>query len=114
MSSMTNLELMEIYENVALITDQMLNAAKSEDWDLLIELETHCSTHVKTLQMNETQEELTEEMRLRKVDVIKKILADDREIRVLTEPWMAQLSQIMQSSQSSRLLTKTYGMQQNR
>jgi flagellar protein FliT len=114
MISMTNLELMEIYENVALITDKMLNAAKSEDWDLLIELETHCSTHVKTLQMNETQDELTEEMRQRKVNVIKKILADDREIRVLTEPWMEQLSQIMQSSQSSRLLTKTYGMQQNR
>lgn len=111
---MTNLEIMEIYENVAVITDKMLNAAKSEDWDLLIELETHCSTHVKTLQMNDSQDELTEEMRQRKVNVIKKILADDREIRVLTEPWMEQLSQIMQSSQSSRLLTKTYGMQQNR
>lgn len=111
---MTNLELMEIYENVAVITDQMLNAAKSEDWDLLVELETHCSSHVKTLQMNDTRDELTEEMRQRKVHVIKKILADDKEIRALTEPWMAQLSQLMQSSQSSRLLTKTYGMQQSR
>jgi flagellar protein FliT len=111
---MTNIELMSIYEKVAIITDQMLHAAKSEDWDLLIELETQCTSQVETLQKCETQDVLSEEMRQRKINVIKKILADDKQIRDLTEPWMRKLSQLMQSSQSSRLLTKTYGMQQNR
>jgi flagellar protein FliT len=111
---MTNIELMSIYEKVAQITDQMLNAAKSSDWDLLIELESQCSSEVQTLQLNESRDELPEEMRQRKIRVIKKILADDKEIRNLTEPWMRKLSLLMQSSQSSRLITNTYGMQQNR
>ena len=40
---------------------------------------------------------------------LKKILADDKEIRDITEPWMAQLSDLMKNSSTNRKLSNTYG-----
>ncbi len=55
---------------------------------------------------------LTGESRVRKVQIIKKILADDREIRNLTEPWMAQLSRLINSTGTERKLSQAYGASQ--
>jgi flagellar protein FliT len=105
---MNSMELISIYENVAEITDRMVNAARMEDWDLLTELEVVCSTRVQDIKTNESTEALPAEIRSRKIQIIKKILADDKEIRNLTEPWMAQLSNLMKNSSQSRKLSQTY------
>ncbi|MDO8702250.1 MAG: flagellar protein FliT [Undibacterium sp.] len=106
---MDSTELISMYESVAEITDRMLNAARVADWDLLAELETDCSSTVENLKSNEFPSELPPEIRDRKIQIIKKILADDREIRDITEPWMMQLANLMKSSESNRLLSQTYG-----
>ena len=107
---MNSVELISIYENVSVITDRMLDAARKADWDLLSKLETECSSQVQELRSNESASELSTDMKNRKVQIIKKILADDREIRDITEPWMAQLSKLMKSSESNRKLSQTYGI----
>ncbi|WP_019141159.1 flagellar protein FliT [Noviherbaspirillum massiliense] len=110
---MNNQEIISIYETVAGITDQMLAAARSGDWELLAELETQCSSQVEILRKNDRpREALTEAAREQKTRVIKKILADDREIRNLTEPWMAQLSVMLNSAGTERKLSRTYGASQ--
>jgi flagellar protein FliT len=106
---MNSIELISIYENVAVITDRMLNAARTADWDLLIELETECSSQVQELKISEPIGDLPLDLRNRKVQIIKKILADDREIRDITEPWMAQLADLMKNTESNRKLSQTYG-----
>ncbi|MET3117831.1 flagellar protein FliT [Undibacterium sp. GrIS 1.8] len=106
---MDSMKMMSIYENVAHITDQMLNAARTGDWDLLARLENDCSSQVQTLKANEVNTELPPDLRNKKIQIIKKILADDKEIRDLTEPWMAQLANLMKSSESSRKLSQAYG-----
>lgn len=106
---MESMELISIYENVANITDRMLKAAQVADWDLLTELETDCSSTVNQLKANEVPSDLPPEIRERKIQIIKKILADDKEIRNLTEPWMAQLTNLMKNSESNRKLSQTYG-----
>ncbi len=106
---MESTELISLYENVARITDRMLNAARKADWDLLVELETDCSSTVATLKSNELSGELPPDIRSKKIQIIKKILADDKEIREITEPWMLQLANLMKNSESSRKLTIAYG-----
>ncbi|MCU6435381.1 flagellar protein FliT [Undibacterium sp. Jales W-56] len=106
---MDSMEMISIYENVATITDQMLSAARSGDWDLLSKLEFDCSSQVQTLRVQEVELELSPDLKNKKIQIIKKILADDKEIRNLTESWMAQLANIMRSSESNRKLSRTYG-----
>lgn len=109
---MNSQEVIALYETVAVITDQMLSAARSGDWDQLALLESRCAGHVATLKMDEPPAQLTREIRVRKVQIIKQILADDREIRNIAEPWMAKLALLINTSGAQRKLTQTYGSSQ--
>lgn len=106
---MKSTELIDLYENVAVITDQMLHAARQRNWELLTKLEQNCSSTVAIIQQNETPTVLSEELRERKIRTIKKILADDKEIRNITEPWMAELSNLIRSNGTARKLNQAYG-----
>ena len=93
------------YETLSALTGKMREAAEQGEWDHLIELEKQCSQRVALMKELDAGAKLDENTRQRKVALIRKILADDAEIRNRTEPWMAQLQRIMQSArQESRLL----------
>lgn len=109
---MNSEEIISVYESVADITGQMLAAARSSDWERLAMLESRCASHVRTLEKGEPGSTLSGEMRERKLAIIQKILADDREIRNITEPWMAQLASLMNNTSTERKLSMAYGMNQ--
>ncbi|MDB5758985.1 MAG: putative flagellar protein FliT [Burkholderia sp.] len=88
-------DVIGVYENVSQLTRQMLAAARSRDWDTLHRLERDCASQVSLLREGQPPS-LTGELRARKVRLLQSILADDREIRNITEPWMDQLSLLMQ------------------
>jgi flagellar protein FliT len=106
---MNSHEVIALYETVAVITDQMLSAARSGDWDRVAVLEERCAGHVATLKSDEPPAPLTGEIRVRKVQIIKQILAHDREIRDIAEPWMARLAQMIGSTGAERKLVQAYG-----
>ncbi len=110
---MTSQEIISIYESVAVITDQMLAAARDSDWELLASLESRCSSQVDIIKKAEPLAPLTGAVRERKVRIIRKILEDDRQIRTITEPWMAQLSAMISSTGAERKLSKAYGSGQS-
>ena len=109
---MDSVELLIVYEKVASITEQMLGAARSNDWEMLEQLESDCSVHVRALKEHESPIELPLSLKERKICLIKKILADDRAIRDLTEPWMLQLTKFMHSTSPTRMLSNSYGANQ--
>jgi flagellar protein FliT len=106
---MDNLNILEVYESVADTTRQMVDAARTGDWDRLAALESHCSMQVATLKKHDASITLTGANRDKKVEIIRKILADDKEIRTITEPWMKQLTALMQSTGTERKLSQAYG-----
>ncbi|WP_420477200.1 flagellar protein FliT [Noviherbaspirillum sp. ST9] len=111
---MNSLEVISLYETVADITDQMLAAARVGDWELLAQLESRCSSQVEFIRNNEEpRQPLSPTARERKVKIIKKILDDDRQIRDITEPWMAQLSAMIKSTGTERKLSQAYGANQS-
>jgi flagellar protein FliT len=99
--------VIEKYESLARITAQMHEAAVQDEWDLLVELEEQSSAQVAELKAIDLSP-IDEETRLRKVALIKKILADDAAIRSKMEPWMDQLQRIMHAARSEDRLQKTY------
>lgn len=113
-----------LYESVADITSKMLAAARNSDWEGLCTLESDCASQVRMLKSVESAAtaenaekgvlltDLTDATRLRKRTLIEQILADDREIRHLTESWMAQLSSLLNRSRVERQLSMAYGSHQ--
>lgn len=106
---MTGQEVLSEYAAVAELTGQMLAAAEAGDWDHLVLLEQRCTRHVDALKRGEAAVALNPQGRQAKVDCIKRILADDRRIRDLTMPWMAQLSALINNSGTQRRLANAYG-----
>jgi flagellar protein FliT len=99
------------YESLSSITDEMREAAIHGDWNHLIALERKCSHHVSIMKTVDASAKLDEQSRLRKIQLIKKILADDAEIRNRTETWMKQLQQILYSNRQEQRLQQTYGVE---
>lgn len=113
---MNCVEVLDIYQKVATLTAQMRIAAQERDWELLAKLEDDCNTHVSQLKHHDVNLEenitLSFELKQKKINIIKQILADDRAIREITEPWMTELSKLMSSASTARKLSQSYGANQ--
>jgi flagellar protein FliT len=99
--------LLEEYQRLSGITGQMRDAAADGEWDRLISLEKECKRKVDEIKPRDVVPSNPEE-RAQKIALLKKILADDADIRNRTESWMEQLQRIMQSTRSEQRLQKTY------
>jgi flagellar protein FliT len=107
--TMTNQEVVHVYESMVSLTGRMVRAAESNDWDGLVLLEQECAAHVRRLKESEPQGVLDAHGRERKVTAIRQMLDDDRRIRDLTMPWMAKLTALINSSGAERRLARAYG-----
>ncbi|MBI5659689.1 MAG: flagellar protein FliT [Nitrosomonadales bacterium] len=101
-------QVIESYESLASIMGKMREAAAQGEWDRLVELEKQCGLRVEAMKARNEAAAPDENTRLRKVALIRKILADDAEIRNYTEPWMAQLQRILRSAGQERRLQRAY------
>lgn len=107
---MTNEEMIGTYESILAVTAQMLDAARAADWDLLVDRERKCRKLVESVMRANSANQMALEPRLRerKVEIIRKVLADDAEIRNLTEPWMQRLQHMLTSVGQERKLHAAY------
>ena len=83
-------EIIRVYERVASLTAQMAKAALENNWDDFERLESQCASHVnyaKTLPPATLQGASLKH----KIRLVKEIMANDRCIREITEPWQHQL-----------------------
>jgi len=107
---MTNTQVIAIYENVLAVTAPLRDAARAADWDLLVKREQECRQLVDKLLNTRSEIDivLDPQLRRRQVEIIRKVLADDAEIRNLTEPWMQRLQHLLTSVGQERKLHDAY------
>jgi flagellar protein FliT len=101
-------QVLDTYEATAEITGQMLAAARASDWERLYALETLCAEEIGRVKVRARKNALSPAERNRKIEAITKILDDDRELRVITEPWMARLSALLSGARVEGNLSRTY------
>ena len=97
-----------LYSGIADLTRQMLAAARAGDWDTLIALEKACGAEFARLLAGENGLPRDAEYQRRKADLIRGVLADDAQIRLLVEPWQARLAHLLGDSRQKQLLRRTY------
>ncbi|MGB9990991.1 flagellar protein FliT [Pseudoduganella rhizocola] len=84
---MTSNEVLSMYENIAGLTNNMVAAAQSGNWNGLERMEKHVA--VASVAVMGGVPALDGDARARKIALLKQIMANDRAIRDVTEPWMA-------------------------
>jgi len=106
--TMTTGHTLSTYESVSDLTGAMLLAARAADWDKLVALEKHCAGLIKQLRAAAGADTGDAATRVRKAQIIRKVLADDAEIRKLTTPRLAQLRGMLASAARSNKLARAY------
>jgi len=90
---MTSNEVLAMYENLATLSGRMASAAGEGDWTKLAQLETQAALQAAAAKSGVPA--LEGAQRKRKIDLLKQIMAADRAVRDVTEPWMGQLDRAL-------------------
>jgi len=106
---MNSLEIITHYEVLSNLTEQMREAAAQGEWDKLVSIEQQRGRQVAVMRLTDASVTLDEPSWQCKMQLIRKILADDTKIRHHTEKWIGQLQCIMQSNRQEQRLLQAYG-----
>jgi flagellar protein FliT len=101
--------IVERYRRMADASSRMLAAARTDDWDAVCRIEKECATIVAELATmgDLVPNDLT--LRQQKLDLMKRVLADDAEIRVLSQPWLSKLDAMMRGHVAGTRMQRAYG-----
>lgn len=99
----------EIYEQMSALSARMVEAARAEDWERLIDLERSVSGLRESLARDAEDASADPREAERKRDLIRRILRDDAEVRRHTEPWMEQVRQFLTGGARKQRVDRAYG-----
>ena len=83
--------LMNCYEELALASKAMLAAALVADWNQVSTLERGCAGLIASMPAGDRAPPLPEPQRRRRFEIMRRILAEDAQIRAMTQPWLGNL-----------------------
>jgi flagellar protein FliT len=92
--------MIEHYRAIAASSRRMLDAARRDDWDQVSREEDRCRHLISGLKQAGTEGGVPIGRRQRLI-LLRAMLADDAEIRDLSEPWLKQLEALL-SGRTSR------------
>lgn len=99
----------EIYEQMCALSTRMVEAARANDWDRLIDLE-RAVADLRDTMMNEAEDGNIDPRNAdKKRAMIQRILKDDAEVRRHTEPWMEQVRRFLSGDVKKRQIDRAYG-----
>ena len=93
--AITRSQLLDHYEEIARASQLMLDAARESDWDEVERQEERCRTLVASLKAAAAVTPLRPQDNGRRIDLLRRVLAADAEIRGRSEPWLKQLEQLI-------------------
>ena len=90
-----NTRLLSYYEAIEKASADMLDAARTGNWDHVIKLEGACVLLISQLKNAARGSALSGEESQLKSRIMKRVLVNDAEIRHLAEPWIEDLDQMI-------------------
>ncbi|MEO7150648.1 MAG: flagellar protein FliT [Burkholderiaceae bacterium] len=90
-----NNDLLNYYEAIEQASKDMLDAARSGNWDHVVKLEGACAVLIGKLKQAAASQALGNEEAQLKSRIMQRILVNDAEIRTLAEPWLDDLDDIL-------------------
>ncbi len=90
-----NSPLLSYYEAIEKASADMLEAARTGDWDHVIKLEGACVLLISQLKNAASGKELSGDETQLKSRIMRRVLINDAQIRHFAEPWLEDLDQRM-------------------
>ena len=90
-----NASLLNYYEAIEQASHDMLEAARSGNWDQVLKLEGACAVLISQLKSTAAQNPLGNDEAQFKSRIMQRILVNDAEIRQLAEPWLDELNDLL-------------------
>ncbi len=87
--------LLNYYEAIEQASNDMLQAARTGNWDQVVKLEGACVLLIAQLKQAAKRDALCSEEAKLKSRIMQRILVNDAEVRHLAEPWLQGLEQMM-------------------
>jgi flagellar protein FliT len=101
--------IVERYRRMADASGRMLSAARQDDWDVVCTVEKECAGLIAELSTMGDLAPTDPALRQQKLEFMKRVLADDAEIRLLSQPWLKKLEVLMQTPSTTERLHRAYG-----
>lgn len=108
----TGEQVLQAYEALLERTGRMLECARDQDWNGLIDEESQYVLEVERLARGETSIQLNEFQRHRKAEVLERLLERERGVRSCLESRRQELDQLIGLSRRRRDLNRSYGAQE--
>lgn len=89
--------LIDFYRAIEDSSVRMLTAARRNDWDEVVRCESACAVLIEQLRTHAHTEDLAPADRSEKSRIMRRILENDAQIRVLTDSWLASESPPIES-----------------
>lgn len=99
----------EIYEQMCALSARMVEAARANDWDGLIDLEHAVADLRETLMQDADKTPVDPREVEKKRSLIQRILRDDAEVRRHTEPWMEHVRHFLNGNARKQQVDRAYG-----
>ena len=90
-----NSALLTYYEAIEQASHDMLEAARIGNWDHVVKLEGACALLIAQLKHAAAKEKLAPDEAQLKSRIMQRILLNDAELRVLAEPWLEDLDDLL-------------------
>jgi len=87
--------LLSYYEAIENASLDMLEAARSGDWDRVVKLEGACAVLIARLKHASADIPMGADEMALKSRIMRRILVNDAEIRNLAEPWITELGSMV-------------------
>ncbi|RDK07019.1 flagellar protein FliT [Cupriavidus lacunae] len=98
------------YEELLLLSEQMLDAARAGNWDAMSELQQVYVAEVDQLRVLPPQPVPSAQERTRRYHLLERILAHDAAIRQIVMPQMSRLEALLSNSRRRQELVQAYGV----
>ncbi len=90
-----NSALLSYYEAIEQASHEMLEAARTGNWDHVVKLEGACTLLISQLKHAATENKLAPDEAKIKSRIMQRILLNDAELRHLAEPWLEDLDDLL-------------------
>ena len=102
-------KIVDRYRRMADASQRMLSAARQDDWDQVCAVEKECAVLIDELTTIGDLAPSDPTLRQQKLDLMRSVLSDDAEIRLLSQPWLKKLDAMMRAPTTAIRINRAYG-----
>ncbi|ETS30195.1 flagellar assembly protein FliT [Photorhabdus temperata] len=103
------MDLLSAYQRILSLSEQMLNLAKNEKWDELVDMEITYLKAVEVISQSSISSATSLSLQQKMTHILQTILDNENEIKGLLQRRLDELSKLIKQAGRQQLLNDSYG-----